>query len=88
MDINFILNNVKGFQNSLKRLKIFNYLKENLSYNGFLFLQETHSYSKDEIKWKDEFKGELFFLHGKTNSCGVAIGYTRKRSFKLLKKKN
>ena len=43
---------------------------------------------KDEIKCKDEFKGELFFSHGKTNSCGVAIDYTEKRSFKLLKKKN
>ena len=39
IDINFILNNNKGFQNSLKSFKIFNYLKEKLSYNGFLFLQ-------------------------------------------------
>ena len=31
---------------------------------------------------------ELFFSHGKTNSCVVAIGYTGKRSFKLLKNKN
>ena len=49
-DINFISNNVKGIQNSLKRLDIFNYLKENMSFNGALFLQETHSSSKDEIK--------------------------------------
>ena len=55
---------LKDFR-TLLRLKIFNYLKENLSYNGFLFLQEIHSSSKDEIKWKDEFKGELFFSHGK-----------------------
>ena len=34
MDINFISNNVKGIQNSLIRLKTFNYLKENMSYNG------------------------------------------------------
>ena len=59
-----------------------------MSYNGVLFLHETHSSSKDEIKWKDEFKGELFFSHGNSNSCGVAVGYTEKRSFKLLKKKN
>ena len=58
----FISNNVKGIENSLKRLKTFNYLKENISSNGVLFLQETHSSSKDEIKWKDELKGELFFL--------------------------
>ena len=86
--INFIQNNVIGIQNSLKRLKVFNSLKENMSCNGVLFLQETHCSSKDEIKWKDKFKGELFFSHGKTNSCGVMIGYTGKRSFKLLKREN
>ena len=59
MDINFISNNVKGIQNSLIRLKTFNYLKENMSYNGVWFLQETHSSSKDEIKCKDE-RGALF----------------------------
>ena len=58
-DINFISNYVKGVQNSLKRL--FNYLTENISYNGVLFLQETNSSSKDKIKWKNKFKGELFF---------------------------
>ena len=40
--INFISNNVKGIQNSPKRLKTFNYLKENLSQNGALFPQENH----------------------------------------------
>ena len=57
-DINFISNNVKGFQNSLKRLKIFNYLKENISFNGVLFFQEIHYSSKDKIKYKDEFEVE------------------------------
>ena len=61
----------------------YNYLKENIIYNGPLFLQETHSSSKDEIKCKDKFKGELFFSNGKTNSCGVATSYTGKRYFKL-----
>ena len=65
MDINFISNNVRGIQNSLKRLKISNYLKENISSNDVLFLQETHFSSKDPMKWKDEFKGELFFSHRK-----------------------
>ena len=40
------------------------------------------------MKRKDEFKVELFFSLGKTNSCGVTIGCTGKRSFKFLKKKN
>ena len=40
---NFISNNVKGIRSSEKRLKIFEYLKNNIHYNGFVFLQETHS---------------------------------------------
>ena len=39
----FISNNVKGVRSSEKRLKIFEYLKNNINHNGFVFLQETHS---------------------------------------------
>ena len=73
--LQFISNNVKGQQKSLKRIKIFEYLKTNLGSKWFLFLQETHSYLDDEKKWADELKGPIFFWHGKTNSCGVATGY-------------
>ena len=38
-----------------------------------MFLPETHSTINDEIKWKDDFKGEVFYSHGKSNSCGVLI---------------
>ena len=58
--LHFISNNVKGLQNSLKRIKIFEYLKNNLGSNGFLLLQETHSSLADEKKWTDE-KGPIFF---------------------------
>ena len=34
---------------------------------------ETHSTVNDEIKWKDDFKGEVFYSHGKSYSCGVMI---------------
>ena len=37
---NFISNNVKGIRSSEKRLKIFEYLKNNIRHNGFVFLQE------------------------------------------------
>ena len=57
--ITCISNKVKGIQNPLKTLKIFNYLKKTSS-NSALFLHDTHSSSKDETKWKDEFKGGLF----------------------------
>ena len=58
---NFISNNVKGIKASEKRLKLLEYLKNNINNNGFIFLQETHSLSNDELKWKDEFGGPLFF---------------------------
>ena len=56
--LQFISNNVKGLRSSPKRIKVFEYLKKNLSSNGFLFFQETHSSSADEKKWADEY---LFF---------------------------
>ena len=30
----------------------------------------------------DSFQRQLFFSHGKTNSCGVAIGYYAKKVFR------
>ena len=69
--LHFISNNVKGRQNSVKWIKLFEYLKHNLSSNGFLFLEETYSSFADEEKWADELKGPTCFSHGKTNSCRV-----------------
>ena len=68
---NFISNNVKGICSSEKRLKIFEYLKNNIHHNGFVFLQETHSLTQDEKKWKDDFEDPLFFSHGKINSLHI-----------------
>ena len=45
---NFISDDVKGICSSLKRLKIFEYLKNNLHHNGFVFLQETHWLTQDK----------------------------------------
>ena len=84
----FISNNVKRLQNSLKRIKIFEYLKNNLGSNGFLFLQETHSSLADGKRWVDELKGPIFFSHGKTDSCEVATGYIGNNKVDVLCKKN
>ena len=51
--------------------------------NGFIFIQETHSSVDDKKGWCDELNGNLHFSHGKTNSCGVVIGYVRSKSFVL-----
>ena len=77
-NLKFISNNVKRIQKLEKRIKIFEYLK-----NGFIFFQETHSSVSDEKRWCNELDGNLYFSHGKTNSCGVAIGYVGSKSFVL-----
>ena len=83
-NLSFISNNVKGLQAISKRIKIFEYLKNYVTSNGFIFLQETHSSAKDEKLWNDEFQGQLFFSHGKTNSCGVAIRFVAKKALNIL----
>ena len=74
--LHFISNKVKGLQSSLKRIKVFEYLKKKLGSNGFLLLQETDSSLADENKWVNGLKEHISFSHGKTNLCGVAVGYT------------
>ena len=82
-NLKFISNNVKGIQKSDKRIKIFEYLKNSISPSGFICLQETHSSVDYEKRWCDELNGSLYFSHGKTNSCGVAIEYVGSKSFVL-----
>jgi len=38
-----------------------------------LMLQETHSDPDDETVWRNEWGGDIYMSHWKTNSCGVAI---------------
>ena len=76
VNFNFLCNNVKGLQTYKKRLKLFNYFKNKIFPNGIIFLQETHSTKENEIKWKDKFDGDLYFSHGKSNSCGGLIGFS------------
>ena len=85
---NFISNNVKGIRIFKKRLKLFEYLKQNMNSNGFILFQETHSSLNEEKQWKDEFNGRLFFSHGKTNSYGVATEFCGKNSFDLIDEDN
>ena len=74
-NIKFLSSNIRGLQCKRKRLKVTEYLKDKIGSNGILFLQETHSTEKNEISWKNDFNGQMFFSHGKSNSCGVLISY-------------
>ena len=79
---NFISSNVKGVKVSEKRLKLFEYLRNNINNNALIFLQETHSSSNDEQKWKDNFRSHLIFSNG--TSCGVAVGYCEAEAVKVV----
>ena len=58
---NFISNNVKGLQSYKKRLKFFECLEKN-GPNGILFLQKAHSMKENEIRWNDDFKGQIILF--------------------------
>ena len=84
-NLSFISNNVKGIQAIPKQIEILEYLKNYITSNGFiLFFQETHSSVKDVKVWSGEFEGQLFFSHGKANSCGVAIGLVGTKALNIL----
>ena len=57
ISLSFITNNVKGIQSYKKILKVMQYFKEKIGSTRVLFLQETHSSSKVEQKWKEDFQG-------------------------------
>ena len=61
-NLSFITNNVKGIQSMKKRLKLIEYFKSKITTNGILFLQENHSSSDEEQKWRDNFGGNTFFF--------------------------
>ena len=84
-NVSFITNNVKGMQSSKKKLKLMQYFKDKIGSNGVLFLQETHSESKVEQKWKKDFKSRIFFSHGKSNSCGILIAFFGTGTFTVKK---
>ena len=63
--------NVRGLRNPVKRRSIFCFLKDQNC--EAYFLQETYSEFSDEIIWRSEWGGVIFFSHGSTHSKGVCI---------------
>ena len=60
-DLLFLSNNVNGLCSSKKCVKIFEYFKGQIVNNGIIFLRETYSSEDTFNKWRDDFKGEIFF---------------------------
>ena len=63
--------NVRGIRDQTKRRSIFSYLKDQKA--KLYFLQETYSEPGDEVIWKNEWGGDMFFSHGTNHSKGVCI---------------
>ena len=85
-NLSFISCNVKGIQQSSKRIKIFEYLRNNQ--NRFCFFQETQSSVEDEKQWSDNFKGKLFYSHGATKFCGAAFAFLGSKVLEVVGTKN
>ena len=75
LNFDFLTNNIKGLRSSKKHVKMFQYFKNKTGHRGILFLQETHSLTVTEKQWHDEFKGQLYFFHRKTNLCFLLIAF-------------
>ena len=72
---NIITLTVRGIRNRVKRRSIISYLKDQNCH--FYLLQETFPELNDKRVWKNEWGGDVFFLHGsnhsKFNFKGVCI---------------
>ena len=63
--------NCNGLADRKKRGEVFTWLK-NKSHQIF-YLQETHSLSSNEVQWRNEWDGPIYFSHGSRSSKGVMI---------------
>ena len=75
--LSFITNSAKG----ILSYKLIQYLKEKIGSTGVLFLQEAHSSSKVEQKWKEYFKGHVLFSHEKNKFLWCPNCLLWKRNF-------
>ena len=51
---------------------------------ALFFLQEKHSSVEDKKQRSDNFLGKIFYSHGTTNSCGVAIAFLGSKSLAVV----
>ena len=59
--IQFISKTAKELQSLEKRIAVFEYLKNCISDNGFMFLQETHATVHDKKDGKMSLKEDVLF---------------------------
>ena len=80
--------NVRGIDGYKKRSKIFNWMVKHFSVNSIFVLQETRGTPNDEKNWRKQWRGKLFFSHGKSNSTGVLMGFREGLEYSVNKEAN
>ena len=63
--------NVRGLNKEIKRNSVFKWARKKQF--DILMLQETYSCSDNEVKWKNEWGGNIVFAHGSKHSKGTMI---------------
>jgi exonuclease III len=73
--------NVRGIQCNNKRKSIFRFIKrKNVD---ICMLQEAHCILRDELLWRNEWGGDIYYSHGANNARGVMILVKAGFDFKL-----
>ena len=73
---------MRGLRDTVKRRRIFTYLKDQEA--NFYFLQEKFSKTGDEAVWRNEWGGDIYFSHGTSHSKGVCILINRAVKEKVI----
>ena len=74
--------NVRGLGNTIKRVQVFNWLKEQNNY--IYILQETHLYSQFIDKWESEWGLKSYFSGKTNNSEGVCILFNKSFTYEIV----
>ena len=74
--------NGRGLRQQAKRRKVFAFLHRQ-NYH-LAFIQETHSTSRDERFWSNEWGGRVVYSHGSSRSRGVCILFNPKLDFSIV----
>ena len=82
--VRIISQNVCGLRNDVKRRALFLNLKQKAD---IICMQETHSDINDESFWTNEFKGNIIFSHGKTDSCGTLVAVKQNTDIEICQQK-
>ena len=76
--------NVNGLGDRVKHKAIFQSIKDKKV--DLCLRQKTHSTHQTHLLWKNEWGGDIHFIHGTSNSCGVAILIRRGLNIQILDK--